>query len=126
LDPDFSIACTLLQSTGVDEELMGGTWTVFAPMNDAFEAAPPFPEGTDIGFVLRGHMVPGVAIPFEDLVCTERIEMANGEDTRTVCRDDTTYQKGKGNSDDIRPEIISFNNLACNGIIHVVDQVILP
>ncbi|VEU41964.1 unnamed protein product [Pseudo-nitzschia multistriata] len=52
--------------------------------------------------------------------------MTNGLDTRTVCAGDKVFQKGSGNSDSKKPEIIEFNQKACNGVIHVVDRVILP
>ncbi len=52
--------------------------------------------------------------------------MTNGKDSRTICKDGTTYQKGGGNSDDAKPEIISADIEACNGVIHVVSEVMLP
>ena len=60
-----------------------------------------------------------------DLECSETIEMVNGKDTRTVCKNDSVFQKGKGNSDDERPEIIGADIETCNGIIHAIDGVML-
>jgi uncharacterized surface protein with fasciclin (FAS1) repeats len=120
----FSVLCTLLMDNELVDALNDGSWTVFAPTNDAFDDAPPFPAGIDIAEVLKGH-VAGNVIYFEDLVCTEKITMLNGKQTRTVCKNGNTYQKGRSNSNEERPEIIEPNVEACNGVLHVVDQVIL-
>jgi len=41
--------------------------------------------------------------------------MANGKDSRTVCRRGKMYQKGVGNDPDMMPEIVSA--------VHVVSEV---
>ena len=62
----------------------------------------------------------------DDLHCTGRTEMVNGRDTRTVCRDGDIFQKGAGNLRRDRPRIIHADVEACNGVIHAVDEVLLP
>ena len=123
-EPEFTTLCTLLQDNGLVETLNEGSWTVFAPTNEAFDAAPPLPAGA-VKDILLTHVVP-TELAFEDLGCTVKIVMANDSHTRTVCRDGVTYQKGRGNSDEQRPAIIAYDIEACNGLIHAVDQVILP
>jgi uncharacterized surface protein with fasciclin (FAS1) repeats len=59
-------------------------------------------------------------------IFSQLIEMTTGRDSRTICEDGSTYQKGEGNSDDERPEIISQDIEACNGVIHIVNEVMLP
>jgi uncharacterized surface protein with fasciclin (FAS1) repeats len=120
----FSMLCSLLEEYALLGDLDDGLWTVFAPTNDAFNNAPPIPD--DITNVLLGHTISNELIMFEDLVCTEKTEMTNGKDTRTVCASGKTYQNGRGNDDNQRPEIIDNDTVACNGIIHVVSEVILP
>merc|ERR1712166_1536997 len=124
----FSMLCSLLEEMALLDDLDDGLWTVFAPTNDAFNKAPPIPD--DITNVLLGHTISNEIIMYEDLVCTQKIEMTNGKLTRTVCGSGTTsgktYQNGRGNDDTQRPEIIDYNSIACNGIIHVVSEVILP
>jgi len=116
-----------MTESGLADDLNdGGLWTVFAPSNQAFENAPRFAADTDIEFILQGHIIANAAIPLEDLRCTEKIEMLNGKETLTVCRSDVVYQNGGGNADAQRPAIIGPNVEACNGIIHIIDQVILP
>ena len=121
---DFSIVCTLLTENGLIDDLNDGEWTIFAPTNSAFDDAPPIPS--DVGFVLEGHLVAGSTITSEDLVCTKKTEMANHRNTRTVCTGDHVFQKGAGNAADRRPEIVERDIEACNGIVHIINEVILP
>ena len=60
--------------------------------------------------------------------CSYLLKMTNGDDTRTICKDDSQklFQKGNGNVDDDRPKIVDFDKESCNGVIHIVDEVILP
>jgi uncharacterized surface protein with fasciclin (FAS1) repeats len=124
----FSMLCSLLEETALLDDLDDGLWTVFAPTNEAFNKAPPIPD--DLTNVLLGHTISNELVMYEDLVCTQKIEMTNSKLTRTVCGSGTTsgktYQNGRGNDDNQRPEIIDYNSIACNGIIHVVSEVILP
>ena len=80
--------------------------------------------------VLLLHFNVGHYLYKEDLKhrCTKVLKMANGDYTRTICKDGKRklYQKGNGNVDDDRPRIIKFDREACNGVIHTVDEVILP
>mmetsp|Transcript_11994 Transcript_11994/g.34363 ORF Transcript_11994/g.34363 Transcript_11994/m.34363 type:complete len:362 (-) Transcript_11994:219-1304(-) len=124
-NPLFSILCTLLTDNGLVDDLSDGLWTVFAPNNFAFDNAPPFPADTDINFVLQGHVVANEALLSEDLPCTGKVEMLNGKNTRTVCRNGVKFQNGGGNDDTDRPEIITSDIEVCNGIVHVVDKIIL-
>ena len=107
-------------------------FTVFAPNDDAFGNLP---DGTvealldDIHAltnILLFHVVAGHVLEADDLHCTDKIEMANGDDSRTVCKGHDIFQKGAGNSRSKMPEIIATDIEACNGIIHVVSEVMLP
>lgn len=68
------------------------------------------------------------------IVFLRKIEMANMVDSKTVCFkywDHGHYsyykaQKGSGNSKYDLPWIILEDVKACNGIIHVIDEVMLP
>lgn len=135
--PDFSTLCTALKLTGLDATLEDGLWTVFAPTEDAFNALPPdvlaglLDDVDALTDVLLFHAVPGQAITSRDLLCgivpdDNLITMANGKDSRTVCKEGVpTYQKGAGNGEDNLPAIIGPDNFACNGVIHIVDNVLL-
>lgn len=70
---------------------------------------------------------------YDDLLCSEKIEMWNGVDSRTRCErtedgNIDKFQKGGGNRDnDLLPKIILADVLACGGnIIHIVSEVMLP
>ena len=131
----FETLCTAVTAAGLGDTLIGdGPFTVFAPNNEAFGNLP---EGTvealladvpALTNVLLFHAVVGKAIYSTDLHCTALTEMANGRDSRTVCQRvaQKIYQKGAGNSRDKMPEIIAADVEACNGVIHVVSEVMLP
>jgi len=138
--PDFSILCGTLEVTGVGESLKSGTWTLFAPNNEAFLKLPPdyvdvvTSNNEQLKKLLLFHAVPGTALYAEDLPCRageNLLEMANGKDTRTICEDVRPrepfpkYQKGNFNCDDKPPEIIVTDVGACNGVIHAIDDVML-
>lgn len=75
--------------------------------------------------LLSFHTIEDNVVYSEDLECRETIEMANGKDSRTVCRKDGIFQKGKGNSDDHPPAVIEADIESCSGVIHVIDDVML-
>ena len=132
---DFSHLCNAITSSGLGEALgdYNGTFTVFAPTNAAFEKLGSaaleylFDDDNDdlLQNILAFHTVDDESIYSEDLSCKELLEMSNGKDSRTVCSGGGVYQKGKGNSNEERPKIIEADIETCNGIVHVVDEVML-
>ena len=130
---DFSTLCTAIQTVGLDDDLNeDGQWTVFAPTDAAFSKLDDDLFNSilsDHGLlkdVLLFHAVANDVVYASDLECKNTIQMANGKNSRTVCRGASVYQKGAGNSRDDMPEIIESDIAACNGILHVVDEVMLP
>ena len=123
--------CEAVVAAGLDEALSDpeASLTVFAPNNAAFEAiADVLPTLTpeQVEFVLLYHVVDGVVLS-DDLVCEADVTMLNGLNTTTECvNGDGIFQVGGGNSALNAPRIISTDIEACNGVIHVVDNVILP
>lgn len=75
--------------------------------------------------ILLCHAVEDVVYS-TDLECSSTVSMANGETTRTVCEEDGIYLYGKGNDMNAMPLIVLVDIEACNGVIHAVDEVILP
>jgi uncharacterized surface protein with fasciclin (FAS1) repeats len=78
--------------------------------------------------LLLFHVVPGEILFSADLECDGFLEMANGDLSETICaQNDTAFsQVGEGNSDaDTYPDIVQVDLEACNGVIHVIDQVML-
>jgi len=132
---DFSTLCDLVVSNDLAETLSEGTWTVFAPTDEAFSAIEEVAEDLDdaqILDVLLFHAIPEQVIAFEDLPCQGLTGMANGAASRTKCDlDDVTgerikIQKGAGQIDGLAPQISIPNIEACNGMVHVVNNVMIP
>ena len=131
---DFSLLCGALQQTGLDADLdnKNRRWTVFAPTDEAFLsldsqiADEVFSTMENLKFVLLYHTIVNQEVFSSDLECSERIVMTNLKETRTVCVGTKVYQKGGGNADNQRPEIVGVDITTCNGVVHVVNQVILP
>lgn len=146
-DSTFTIFCDLLSEFEVggftyyellDGRVEPGEWTVFAPTDEAFDAIEESPalSLTDLSMeqlmdIISFHAIQFEVLAIEDLVCKETVVMFNGDDSRTKCdRDDETgerykAQKGAGQLDGMLPRITMPNIEACNGIIHMIDNVML-
>ena len=148
----FETLCAAVTATGLAETLSVLEYTVFAPTDDAFAKLP---EGTvdtllaeeglvTLTDILLYHVVYGTVMA-ADLSCAGGaaglVTMANGEETRTICCHscepaEAIFQKGAGNprlgdgsaadSQDVWPQVVTTDIEACNGVIHVVNNVILP
>lgn len=124
--------CELVDVAGLSEALNEDVFTLFAPINDAFdsltdEIADELAEDDDLlRSAILYHAVPEVELRAADLVCDGTIMMASSEETTTVCTSDGIFQVGDGNTPDNYPQIIARDGVACNGIIHAIDQIILP
>jgi len=128
--PEFSTLCDLSQAAGLGDALSDDVFTLFAPTNAAFDLVPvgiidSLSGVEDLRRALLYHTVPEVVLRSEDLVCGAEVMMANRNSTVTTCINDEIYQVGSGNSPGSLPKIVAPDGVACNGIIHVVDQVIL-
>jgi len=137
---DFKELCNHLSKGSADlgKELSSGTWTVFFPTDQAFRdiednVLEEFNK-KKINRILMFHVHEGTALEFDDLTCTEKIMMHDGKYSRTTCvyntNEDKIYlkhQNGSGNNKmGNNPGIIQSNLPACNGIIHIVDTLMLP
>ena len=136
---DHTTLVAALQAAGLVETLKGrGPFTVFAPVNDAFENLPEGtvqtllrPENKDaLTRVLTYHVVPG-RITAAELM--RQIRAGHGSATlRTVSGGTlTAVMNGPGNVV-IRDEkggvanVTTYDVLQSNGVIHVVNRVLLP
>jgi uncharacterized surface protein with fasciclin (FAS1) repeats len=122
---DFDILEAGLEASGLDAVLNGndGQYTVFAPTDDDFETLLDTlgistsellnnPELTDI---LLYHVTEGRRYA-ASVVRTPRIEMLNGA---AVTVDGTTLN-------DDQADIVATDIEASNGVVHVIDGVLLP
>ncbi|MEO0901164.1 MAG: fasciclin domain-containing protein, partial [Bacteroidota bacterium] len=123
-----------------DSDLIGtlsgtGPFTVFAPTNDAFTALLGSLDGFDslddfdtpeeralLATILQYHVVAGVAAASTDLTDGQVIETVQGENVTIIKNDDVFI----GDATDTDAEVIIPNVGASNGIVHVIDKVLLP
>ena len=122
----FTTLVAAVQAAGLVETLSGeGPFTVFAPTDDAFAALPEGtvealledPEGalTDI---LLYHVAEG-AVPAETVVTLDSVTTVQGEDVAIEVVDGQVVLNDSAT-------VVITDVEASNGIIHVIDAVILP
>tara|TARA_R100000005_G_scaffold95518_1_gene77287 strand:+ start:1272 stop:1790 length:519 start_codon:yes stop_codon:yes gene_type:complete len=125
-NPDFSTLVAALQAAGLVEALSGeGPFTVFAPTNAAFAALPAGtlddllkPENKDtLSAVLTYHVVPGKVMAADVVKLTEATSLQG--DTIAVSATDAGVKVDAAN-------VTATDISASNGVIHVIDAVILP
>jgi uncharacterized surface protein with fasciclin (FAS1) repeats len=96
-----------------------GGYTVLAPTDAAFDALPddfdPTPE--EIKQVLLYHVVSGT-FKAEDLT--------NGQVVRTLNGQDLTIGTGDGVTINGDVDVTSADNMASNGVVHIIDSVLVP
>jgi uncharacterized surface protein with fasciclin (FAS1) repeats len=123
-NPDFSILVTAVTEAGLVETLSGrGPFTVFAPTNEAFAKLP---EGTiesllqdkeALTKVLTYHVVAGKVMS-SDVVKLQSATTVQGQEVAV----NTTGGKVLINDS----EVVQADIEASNGVIHVIDTVLLP
>ncbi|MEM9671662.1 MAG: fasciclin domain-containing protein [Bacteroidota bacterium] len=137
-DPaEFTLLLAALQNADDTEsdlvEVLGGDgeFTVFAPTDAAFQAAGFMDvaaiEGADaatLRSILLYHVV-GSAVFSTDLV-SGTVATLGGDITINVADPVTITDIDTGNAGSEDAEVTSVNILATNGVIHVIDQVLLP
>jgi len=143
--PGLSTLCELVMQAYLTEPFTNDLLTVFAPTDDAFAALPQDLLEiltTDVSLlteVLWYHVVPTARVLTTDLFCEggslDKLKMANGEDTTIMCASSISVNQptpvvsinivGNGNTAP-GPMIVSANIVACNGIVHIIDGVLLP
>jgi uncharacterized surface protein with fasciclin (FAS1) repeats len=127
---DFSTLMTAVGAADLADTLSGeGPFTVFAPTDDAFAALPEGtldtllePENQDqLAGILTYHVLPA-EVAAADVMPGEVITV-NGEPlTLAVDGDAVTITDGAGNVATVTQTDIE----ASNGVIHVIDIVLLP
>jgi transforming growth factor-beta-induced protein len=124
---DFSIVVAAVTAAGLVDTLSGeGPFTVFAPTNDVFGLLPEgtvdtllLPENIDqLIDILKYHVVSG-SVPSSSLESGD-VEALNGDSIAVDVSDDM----GIILNDDAH--VIMADIMASNGIIHVIDKVLLP
>lgn len=125
-NPDFSTLVAAVQAAGLAPTLKGdGPFTVFAPTNAAFAALPAGtvesllkPENKDkLVAILTYHVVPGAVTSAQ--LAGKRLDVAtvNGKTVHIDGRNGVKVNKSRVTAADIK---------AKNGVIHMIDRVLLP
>jgi transforming growth factor-beta-induced protein len=129
----FTVLCGAIQSTGIFDALddLNSQWTVFVPPDDAFTALADVIAtltNQQLADILLYHAVEGI-VTFNDLKCDQWVYMANGKPSFTLCRGVDKIQLGPGNGPsklNTEPKIVAKDIAACNGLLHAVENVLLP
>jgi uncharacterized surface protein with fasciclin (FAS1) repeats len=120
----FETLVAAVQAADLVETLKGdGPYTVFAPTDEAFAALPEGTLDTLLGDIptltdiLLYHVVPGRVLA-EDVVGLTSATTVQGSDIEITVDGDTVMVDGA--------TVVTTDILATNGVIHVIDAVILP
>ena len=122
----FTTLAAALESAGLIETLKSdGPFTVFAPTDEAFAKLPEgtvemllMPENKDkLVAILTYHVVPGKVSAVE-VVELDSAKTVNGSDVQISVREGTVFINDS--------RVVMTDVYASNGVIHVVDTVILP
>lgn len=122
----FNTLVAAVKAAGLVETLKGpGPFTVFAPTDEAFANLPPGtletllkPENkTQLRSILLYHVVPG-RVTAEDVVKLDSAKTVEGQNLVIKAMD------GAVMVDNAR--VIKTDIAASNGVIHVIDAVLLP
>ena len=122
----FQTLVAAVQAAGLVETLKGdGPFTVFAPTDEAFAKLPAGtvddllkPENRDkLISILTYHVVPGKVMA-SDVVSLEQAETVQGQSVSIK------VDHGKVMINDA--QVVKTDINATNGVIHVIDAVILP
>jgi len=121
----FDTLVAAVSAAGLAETLSGeGPFTVFAPTDDAFAALPAglvdallLPENEAALVAVLTYHVLGAEVPSSD-VATGAVATLQGEEIELVAGDDGVTVNGAN--------VIAVDVEASNGVIHVIDAVLVP
>ena len=122
----FNTLATALQAAGLADTLKGkGPFTVFAPTDEAFGKLPAGtvesllkPDNKDkLKAILLYHVVSG-DVTAAQVVKLSSAKTINGQDLKLTVNDGTVMVNDA--------KVVKADVLASNGVIHVIDTVLLP
>ena len=123
-NPDFKTLVTAVIKAGLVKTLSGpGPFTVFAPTNAAFAAIPAdqlnaiLADKEQLTKILTYHVVPGKVMA-ADLQPEQMVKTVEGQDLDIKVTNGAATVNGCN--------IVKTDILASNGVIHVVDCVLIP
>jgi uncharacterized surface protein with fasciclin (FAS1) repeats len=120
----FNTLVAAVKAAGLVETLSGpGPFTVFAPTDEAFAAIPEaqlnalLADKEALTAVLTYHVVAGTVLA-EDVVKLSTAQTVNGQSLTIKMMDGGVMIDGA--------HVVATDILTTNGVIHVIDKVILP
>ena len=123
-NPQFSTLVKLVKQAGLAGTLSKGTYTVFAPTNAAFAKVPKktlaalAKDKAKLKAVLLYHVVKG-RVPASKVVKLKSAKTLNGASVKIAVRGGSVYLNKK-------TKVVKTDVKASNGIIHVINGVLLP
>ncbi|MEM1060440.1 MAG: fasciclin domain-containing protein [Verrucomicrobiota bacterium] len=135
---DFSTLVAAVKAAGLVETLSGpGPFTVFAPTNEAFAALPAGtvetllkPENKEkLTGILTYHVVPRTLMAADVVEAIKAgggkvsVKTVNGEDLEVTMEGDSVVLKSKSGG---TAKVVKTDLKGDNGVIHVIDAVLLP
>ncbi|NBC10990.1 MAG: fasciclin domain-containing protein [Planctomycetes bacterium] len=126
-DERFSTLVAAVKAAGLTDALSGeGPLTVFAPTNEAFAALPEGtleellkPENKDkLTSILTYHVAEG-KVKAEKVVTMSEVPTLQGQTVKVEASGDGVKLNDSAN-------VIKTDIMASNGVIHVIDAVLLP
>jgi uncharacterized surface protein with fasciclin (FAS1) repeats len=125
-NPDFSTLVTAVKAADLVKTLQGaGPYTVFAPTNEAFAKLPKGtvesllkPENkAKLVAVLTYHVVPGAVMSAS--LAGKQLNVATVEGQ-------TVHIDGRNGVKVNKSNVVKADIVASNGVIHVIDSVLIP
>ena len=123
----FKTLATALTAAGLIDTLKGaGPFTVFAPTDEAFAKVPKsdlealLKDKNKLAAVLTYHVVSG------KVMAASVVKMTDGAKVKTVEGHEFTLGLKGGKVTVDRANVVTTDIEATNGVIHVIDSVIMP
>lgn len=120
----FKTLAAALEAAGLVEALQGaGPFTVFAPTDEAFAKLPAgtvealLKDKEALTRILTYHVVAG-KVTSDQVVTLSQAQTVAGINARIEVRDGNVYVGGS--------KVVTTDIMASNGVIHVIDTVMLP
>ena len=122
----FTTLAAALEAAGLIDALKGdGPFTVFAPTDDAFAALPAgtvemllMPENKDkLVDILTYHVLAGQVMAADIAGKVTSVEMLNGGKATVDAQNGVKINEAN---------VVAADVMASNGVIHVIDAVIMP
>eukprot|EP00039_Didymoeca_costata_P018714 m.334650 g.334650 ORF g.334650 m.334650 type:complete len:640 (+) comp17405_c0_seq1:123-2042(+) len=130
--PTLSTLVTAIKAAGLVDALSGpGPFTVFAPTNEAFKVLPagvleallqPGNKGL-LTEILTYHVLSGLA-KSSDLKNQGKYKTIEGTNITSIITPQHVYIEGNVRGD--FAQVTSADNMASNGIVHIINEILLP